>query len=103
MLNSRVLLILLGMMAVTYLPRALPAVWMERLHFGPRFEKFLNLIPYTAMAALIFPGVLTVDASRPWLGLIGAIAAAIPAWFRRSVMLSVLAAIAAEFVVLLLL
>ncbi len=103
MLDARVLLILLGMMAVTCLPRALPAVLMDRLHFGPRFEKFLNLIPYTAMAALIFPGILTVDASRPWVGLIGAAAAAIPAWFKRPVMLSVLAAIMAEFVVLLLL
>ena len=56
MLNPSVLLMILGMAAVTYLPRALPAIWMERLHFGPRFEKFLNLIPYTAMAALIFPG-----------------------------------------------
>ena len=99
MLNPSVLLIL-GMALVTYLPRALPAIWMERLHFGPRFEKFLNLIPYTAMAALIFPGILTVDSGRTWIGLV---AAAFPALRRRPVMLCVLAAIAAEFIVYLLL
>ena len=77
--DPKVLLLILGMALVTYIPRAIPAVWLERLHFGPRFEKFLNLIPYTAMAALIFPGVLSVDAARPWIGLIGAAAAAIPA------------------------
>ena len=82
MLNPSVLLLILGMALVTYIPRALPAIWMERLHFGPRFEKFLNLIPYTAMAALIFPGVLTVDSGRPWIGLVGAAAAAFPALAR---------------------
>lgn len=103
MLRLPVFWILLGMTLVTYLPRALPAVLLERLRFGPRFARFLKLIPYTAMAALIFPGILTVDASRPWIGLIGAAAAALPAWFRRPVMLSVLTAIAAEALVYLLL
>jgi branched-subunit amino acid transport protein len=97
------LLMILGMALVTYIPRALPAIWMERLRFGPRFEKFLNLIPYTAMAALIYPGILTVDTGRPWVGLVGAAAAAVPALRRRPVMLCVLAAIAAELVVYLLL
>ena len=103
MLNGRMLGMILGMTLVTYIPRALPAVWMERLRFGPHMEKFLNLIPYTAMAALIYPGILNVDADRPWVGLVGAAAAAIPALRRRPVMLCVLAAIAAEFVVYLIL
>ena len=103
MLKLPVLWMILGMALVTYLPRALPAIWMERLRFGPRFKKFLNLIPYTAMAALIFPGILSVDAARPWIGLAGAVAAAIPALRRRPVMLCVLAAIAAEFALYLLL
>ena len=99
MLNTRMLLMILGMTAVTYLPRVLPAVLTERLCFGPRFEKFLNLIPYTAMTALIFPGVLTVDAGRPWIGLAGAAAAAVPALLKKPVMLSMLAGIAAEFAI----
>lgn len=98
MLNARVFWMLLGMTLVTFLPRALPAVLMERLRFGPRFKKFLDLIPYTAMAALIVPGVFTVD-TRPWIGLVGAVAAAVPAWFKKPVMVSMLAAIAAEFVI----
>ena len=35
-------------------------------------EKFLNLLPFTAMSALIFPGVFFVDASHFWIGAIGA-------------------------------
>ena len=97
MLDTKIFLLFLAMTVVTYLPRALPAVLMERLRFGPRVEKFLNLIPYTAMAALIFPGVLSVDAERPWIGLAGAVAAAIPALAKKHVMLSMLCAIAVEF------
>ena len=99
MLNTKVLGMILGMMVVTFIPRALPAVLMERLHSGPRFETFLNLIPYTAMAALIFPGILTVDEGRPWIGLVGAAAAALPALLKKPVMLSVLSAVAAEFLI----
>ena len=102
MLNTKVLWMILGMAAVTCLPRLLPAVLMEKLRFGPRFEKFLNLIPYTAVAALIFPGILTVDVSRPWIGLVGGAAAAVPALMKKPVMLSVLSAVAAEFVIYLL-
>ena len=64
-------IVIVGMLAVTYIPRALPAVVLEKLHFGRRVEKFLSLIPYTAMAALIFPGVLSVDA-RWYVGAVGA-------------------------------
>ena len=51
-----------------------------RLNFSPKFEKFLNLIPYTALAALICPGVLTVDPNLWYIGLIGAVIAGGLAW-----------------------
>ena len=58
-MNIEILLLILGMTAVTYIPRAIPAVLIDKLKVGEKFEKFLRLIPYTAMAALIFPGVFT--------------------------------------------
>ncbi len=65
-------LLILGMALVTYLPRVLPAFVIGKLTFSRRVEKFLNLIPYTAMAALIFPGVLTTDPDHWYIGVIGA-------------------------------
>ena len=59
MIRMEVLLIILGMTAVTYIPRALPAVILDKLKFSAKVEKFLKLIPYTAMTALIFPGILS--------------------------------------------
>lgn len=97
-MRSEILLLCMGMMAVTYIPRALPAVIVDKLHFSPRVEKFLKLIPYTAMAALLVPGVFTVDTARPEIGIIGALAAGLLAWRKLPLMVCVIAAIAADFI-----
>lgn len=96
-MRTDILILILGMTLVTYIPRMLPAVLLEKLHyFGPRAEKFLQLIPYTAMAALVFPGILTMDAARPYIGLAGGAAAGILAWKRLPVIVCVLAAVAVD-------
>ncbi len=95
--TTKVLILLFGMMAVTYIPRALPAVLIEKMRFRAKMEKFLKLIPYTAMSALIFPGVFTVDAN-PIIGIAGAAVAGLLAWKKCPVMICVLAAIAADFI-----
>ena len=99
MSNTMFFLLIAGMTAVTYVPRMLPAVLIDRMRFSPRVEKFLKLIPYTAMAALIFPGILT--AMDHWaFGAAGGLAAGILAWRKAPVMVCVLAAIAVEFILL---
>lgn len=97
MSNLQFSLLVLGMALVTFLPRALPAALVGKLRFGKRTEKFLRLIPYTAMAALIFPGILSVDVARPWIGLVGGAVAATLAYFKCPLMLCVLAAIGNNF------
>lgn len=92
-MNIEILLLIIGMTAVTYIPRAIPAVLIDKLKFGEKFEKFLRLIPYTAMAALIFPGVFTTDPDRLYIGIAGALTAGVLAFFRKPVILCVLAAV----------
>ena len=74
------MLVILGCAVVTFIPRLIPALFIDKLNFSPKVEKFLNLIPYTALAALICPGVLTVDSQLWYIGLIGAVVAAGLAW-----------------------
>lgn len=74
-MNTNIIFLILGMALVTYIPRALPAVIIDKIKFSPKVEKSLSLIPCTAMAALIFPGVLTVDANLWYIGVIGGIVA----------------------------
>ena len=97
-MRLEIALIVIGMTLVTYIPRALPAVFLDRIKPGPKVERFLNLIPYTAMAALIFPGVLTVDAAQPLIGILGGLAALLLAWRRCPLIVCVLAAIGVDFV-----
>lgn len=96
-MRSEILILISGMALVTFIPRALPAVLVDKMHFSPRVEKFLALIPYTAMSALIFPGIFSVDALRPEIGIAGGAAAALLAWRKCPLMACVLAAIAADF------
>jgi len=70
-----VLLVILGMALVTYIPRLLPALFLNRIKFPDWFQKWLQSIPYAALGALIFPGVLLVDKDQPWLGLAGGLMA----------------------------
>ena len=74
---------------------------LGRVRLGPRTEKFLKLIPYTAMSALVFPGVFSMDASRPWIGLAGVVVSAALAWRKCPVVVCVLAGIAVVFLLLL--
>lgn len=97
-MNLDILILILGMAVVTYIPRAIPAVLIDKINFTPKAEKFLRLIPYTAMSALIFPGVFSVDTVRPEIGIIGGVVAGVLAWRKLPVMVCVLAAIAADFI-----
>ena len=101
-MNGHIWLMIAGMAVVTYLPRALPAVVMDRLRLSPAMEKFLRLIPYTAMAALIFPGVLSTDPARPEIGLLGGLTAGLLAWKKCPLILCVLAAVAVDMLLYLL-
>ncbi|MCQ2982784.1 MAG: AzlD domain-containing protein [Treponemataceae bacterium] len=94
---SLVIPLLAGMMAVTYIPRLIPFLFVDKMHITGKLKKFLSLIPYTAMAALIFPGVLTTDTSRPEIGIIGGAVAGVLAWRKVPMIFCVLAAIAADF------
>lgn len=96
--SIKILILIIGMAIVTYVPRAIPAVLVDKMKFSAKTEKFLKLIPYTAMSALIFPGVFTVDAENPMIGIIGGLTAGVLAWRKCPVMICVLAAIAADFI-----
>ena len=96
-MSHNIVFLILGMALVTYVPRALPVLFIDKIKLHPKVEKFLRLIPYTAMSALIFPGVVLVDPNHLYIGIVGGIVAAILAWKKAPLMVCVLAAIAADF------
>ncbi len=98
-MRSEILVLITGMALVTFIPRLLPSLFIEKMKFPARFEKFLRLIPYTAMAALVFPSVFAVDSGNIWIGIAGGAVAALLAWKRLPVMVSVIAAIAVDMLI----
>lgn len=94
MSRNDVYLLIIGMAVVTYLPRVLPAFLVDKLRLGARFQRFLTLLPYTAMSALVFPGVLSVDDAHPLFGIIGALVSVLLALKKCPLIVSVLGAVA---------
>ena len=92
-------LLILLMAVVTYIPRALPAILMQKLEIRGRAKRFLDLIPYTAMSVLVFPGVITADASRPEIGIAGGLIAILLAWHKCPLVICVLAAILSNWMI----
>ena len=68
-------LLILGMALVTTIPRLLPAFFLDRFRSPGWFNRWLKNIPYAALGALIFPGVLLVDQDQPLIGFLGGLAA----------------------------
>lgn len=86
------LIVIIGMAIVTVLPRMIPAFIVERLKFPNWVNYWLSTIPYAALGALIFPGILAVVPDQPWIGLAGGLVAIILSIFRVHMVIIVLGA-----------
>ncbi|MEC2160681.1 AzlD domain-containing protein [Virgibacillus halodenitrificans] len=92
-----ILFIIVGMCIVTMIPRLLPAFIVDKLQFKDWINRWLNAIPFAALGALIFPGILSVRPDQPHIGLIGGLVAIGLAYIGLNVILVVAGAIATVF------
>ena len=77
-------LIILGMALVTMIPRIIPAFIVDKLEFRDWINRWLSAIPFAALGALIFPGILAVKPDQPHIGLIGGLVAIVLAYIGLS-------------------
>ena len=96
-MRGEILLLILLMTAVTYIPRALPAFIVNKIKLSGKAEKFLKLIPYTAMASLIFPGIFSAYPGKFYIGVAGGAVAVFLAYRKCPVILCVVAAVAVDY------
>ncbi|MGP4038311.1 AzlD domain-containing protein [Gracilibacillus sp. D59] len=89
--------IIIGMALVTVIPRIIPAFIVDLIQFPDWVNKWLQAIPYAALGALIFPGIMTVVPEKPYIGVIAGVVAIGLAWLRIHVILVVLSAILTVF------
>ena len=94
MLTSSEILLILGMMAVTFGVRYLPLLMSGRMEFPESLERALRFVPVAVLTALIAPMVLlpqgewAVSLSNPYL--VSSIAAVVAAVWRKNLMLTIL-------------
>ncbi|WP_261130066.1 AzlD domain-containing protein [Bacillus sp. Marseille-Q3570] len=84
--------IILGMAAVTYIPRMLPLVAFETESIPPLIRGVLKNVPYAILGALIFPGIITFN-GEIWMGVVGALTAFVAAYFGASLIVIVISSI----------
>lgn len=94
--------IIIGMGLVTYIPRFLPFVLMKKQNINKDFGRFLKLIPYTALGALIIPGVFTAIEGHLSANITGMVVAIILAYLTENLLITVVLAIASSYIILLL-
>lgn len=92
-MNMTMLLIILGMALVTYIPRMLPLVFLDVDRIPSWFQRILRNVPYAALGALIFPGILTIH-ENIWYGIIGGLTAIIVAFLGANLIVVVMSSIA---------
>ena len=99
-MRTEIVILVLLMALVTYVPRVLPSFIVGKIRLGKKTEKFLKLIPYTAMAALIFPGIFDAVGDKAYYGLVGGAVAALLAYLKCPVVVCVIAAVAVDYILI---
>lgn len=90
---NNTIIIILGMMLVTYIPRMLPFHILANRKLPKKLELFLKSIPCAALGALIIPGVFDSIPQRPVAGVVGFFVAVVLSWLRGGIIIPVLGSV----------
>jgi branched-subunit amino acid transport protein len=96
-MRMEILLLILGMMLVTYVPRLIPFVLLRAERIPERWRSLLGHIPHAALGALLIPGCINGVAGNPTASVAGILAAGLVLWFKPNILLAMLAAVAAAW------
>ena len=88
-MHAKIWILMFLMFLVTYIPRALPVFLVGKNKLNRRMELFLEYIPYAALGALIFPGILQLDTAHIPIAVIAAVTAAILAIKKENMILTI--------------
>lgn len=95
-----IILIIIGMAIATIIPRIIPVFLVNKLVFKEWVNNWLRAIPYAALGALIFPGILSVIDGKPYIGIVGGLVTVVLAYIGLNVVFVVIGAIATVFLLM---
>ena len=99
MQDYRFLIIIFAMAIVSYMPRVVPALFISKVKMNPFVKRFLDMIPYTAMTALVFPGIFYSVPNNSLAAIVGTICAIVFSFIRVPLSLVVVLSVIAVLVV----
>lgn len=92
--------VIIGMALVTYLPRVIPLMALKDRKIEGKMKRFLQYIPYTSLSVLIIRGILTSSQEMIIPTILGISAAALAAYLKGNLLLSVFAGILVSYLLL---
>ena len=99
---DNIILLILGMAAVTYVPRLAPFFLLGSNKLPERVDAFLKCIPVAAIGALIIPGVFNAVPDEPLAVICGMGFALIIGMWRGGIIIPVIGSVATTYLILLL-
>ena len=97
--NNHLLIILVAFL-VTYPVRAIPALFLSKMKLSPYFQRFLDLVPFTAITALVFPGVFYCIENNDYAAYFGTAIAILCALLKAPLSLNVVFTVVAVYLIL---
>ncbi len=95
-MTKEYIFVIIGMALVTYIPRMIPMVILKDIELPLVVTRFLKYVPYAALGALIFPGILTSTGSIE-SALAGGTIAIILAFYRTNLVVVIFGAISTVY------
>lgn len=96
---DNLIFIILGMAAVTYIPRLIPFLMLTNKEIPERVDRFLKCIPVAAIGALIIPGVFTATPDLPVAGIAGIAFTLVIGLWKGGIIVPVLGSVAVTYLV----
>lgn len=90
---SRTLVLIVCMAIVTYIPRVIPFLVTSNKSLPKKIKQFLEYVPYTALGALILPGVFYVVPEKPIVGIVALLFAGVYSFKRGGMIVPVIGSI----------
>ena len=94
------LVLIIGMTAVTYIPRMVPFVLFKGRNLPLFVRRFLEVLPVCALGALLVPGLFASIPRSPAAAIAGVAVAGGVSLTRGGLLLSVIAGVGASYLIL---
>ena len=94
------LVLILGMTAVTYIPRMVPFILLKGRNLPNFVKRFLQVLPVCALGALLIPDLLVSIPASPVAAITGVCIAGLVSLTRGGLFLSVIAGVGASYLAL---